>query len=418
MWMADSDTQVPKDEKPDGEQPRLEYDIVPSTRVEPEGKFTAEGQLYSAIANAHAEGHTANDEAALAQARLAQASPRETRKAAARQTRLYAAIGIGLGLLAGFVAAFFLIHSGNQNESTDLGSVTAAPYGLKGHLTAKWGNRLSYHLTIEPSAPEQRAAFIEAVSNSPRPLSIGIQLKDPFGAVLCGNSVLVKFDPHNAPSLASATPEPKPVAKPGSKAAKAAEFIAQRAQISQSIRLAQLESQELNREHGKDVFQNDTGPDRRIASISAQGTMPCTKKQFDGAATWGFTSDFPVVAAPPESPNSAPNSSGGQSADQGAASNAADAAKASAAAKAKRKPAQAFSPVSVEGDDQIVWFDASTGALETRAGKSLVIDKTDAVANALKGRDFPITIHYRCDGMGACTFTGVGNSVERARLRR
>jgi hypothetical protein len=409
--MADSDTQVPKDEKPEGEQPRIEYDIVPSKREEPDGKFTAAGQLYSAMANAHAEGHTADDEAALAQAQLARASSRGIKKLAASQTRVYAAIGIGLGLLVGFIAAYYFIQPGSQNGLDGLGSVSAATYGLKGHLTAKWGDRLSYRLTIEPSAPEQRAAFIAAVSNSPRPLSIGIQLKDPFGAVLCGNTVLVKFDPRNAPLPAA--PQPKPGSKPGTKAAQAAEFAAQRAQIAHSIYLAQLESQELNREHGKDVFQNDAGSDGRIASISAQGTLPCTKKQFDGTATWGFAADFPVVAASQESQNAAPDSNANQSADQGSAGKTTD-----AAAKARRKSAAASSPIYVEGDDQIIWFDASTGALETSAGKALVIDKTDAVANALKSRDFPIAIHYRCDATGACTFAGIGTFIEHARLRR
>jgi hypothetical protein len=304
------------------------------------------------------------------------------------------------------------LHPGNQAVTSDLGQVTADEYGLKGHLVAEWKDKLEYHLTIEPSDPGQRAAFSTDVNSSPRPLSVDIRVKDPFGANLCGTSILLKFDPRNGP--AGATIEPGP------KAGNAERDRAIRNQIAQGIVLAKLENQELDREHGKDIFQSDAGPDGQVASINAQGTLPCTKKQFDTIVSWSFASNFPIIAAPAASKNSSPGSSadGESAASSGVSEGSAEAAKSSAAAKAKRRPALPQAPVSIEGDDQIVWYDEAMGVVETSAGKSLMIDKTDAVANALKGRDFPITIHYRCDETGACTFAGVGGGIEHARLRK
>lgn len=414
--MTETETKVPSDEKTEGEQPRLEYDILPSTREEPESNFTAAGQRYSAVAaSAQAGGQLVAAEAPPDQAQPAETEKKSVvsrlSKLAANQTRVYAVVGIGFGLLVGFAIAIYFIHSGAQDASTDLGSVSAPVYGLKGHLTAKWAdNRLAYHLNIEPSAPEHRAAFIAAVSNSPRPLFIDIQLKDPFGAVLCGNSILLKYDPRNAVPVAASEPEP------GSrkKARKPDESAEIKKQLAQTASLAQMQIQEIDREHGNDLFQNNLGPDGNLASISAEGIMPCSKKQFDGTATWGLTSNFPVVAPPPD----APGTNGAPQASQDPAGNPSENSKAWEAARRRRRSRPEGSPVSIEGDDQIIWFDASTGVAETRAGKALLIDKTDAVANALKSRDFPITIHYRCDETGACTFAGVGNLVEHARLKR
>ena len=123
-------------------------------------------------------------------------------------------------------------------------------------------------------------AFSTDVNSSPRPLSVDIRVKDPFGANLCGTSILLKFDPRNGP--AGATIEPGP------KAGMAERDRALRSQIAQGLILSKLENQELDREHGKDIFQNDAGPDGQVASISAQGTLPCTKKQFDNIVSWSF----------------------------------------------------------------------------------------------------------------------------------
>ena len=405
--MADAKIQVAEGEQAEAKPSRPEYDIVQSQREEPEDKFTAQ-HFQMAGAGAQAQGQKAAGEAPIAQPRLPEGPIQRLEKLAASQTKVYAAIGIGLGLLAGLAVAVIFLHPGGQGGPNDLGAVTSSAYGLKGHLVTKWGDKLEYHLTLEPSGPGQRAAFLAAVMDSPRPLSVGIQLKDPFGAVLCGNTILLKFDPRNAP--VSAAPDPKPRSK------KAAEAMAAQNQIAQSIDLARLEGQELDREHGKDVFQNNAGPDGQVASISAQGNMPCTKKQYDNIASWSFTSDFPIVAEQAQSPN--PASGLIQNGEPAPAGKTPDAATLPVAKKIKREPAPKAPYIYIEGDDSIIWYDAAAGIVETSAGKALLVDRTNAGINTLKGREFPIDIHYRCDQAGNCTFAGIGLGVQHAKLRR
>ncbi len=237
-------------------------------------------------------------------------------------------------------------------------------------------------------------------------------MKDPFGAVLCGDTILLKYDPRNSPSMAEATPDPK--------ATRAEQAIATRNQIAQGLNLARMEGQELDREHDKNLFQDDVAPDGQVASISAQGVLPCTKKQFDNIASWGLTSNFPIVVQPVKNPNSAGNAdAGGEfSNSDDSSGRKPEARKPREEERAKRKPAPPEPPIYIEGDDAIMLIDASNGIIETREGKTLMLDKSDPILNALKGQDFPIPIHYRCDQAGNCTVAGVNTGVHRARLKR
>ena len=401
----------PHEEKGGAKQPVPEYGIVSSNRQVPESSF-AGGQFHPTGEGAQREGQNAAGGSPTLEPQLSQRSNARIKKLASSQTRVYAAIGVGLGLLVGLLVAVIFLHPAVPGGPNDMGSASAGEYGLEGHLATNWKEKLEYQLIVEPGDPSQRAAFAFDVNASPRPLSVAVQMKDPFGAVLCGDTILLKFDPRNAPAGA--------LANPGPKGAKSEKDLATRDEMAQENNLARLESQELNREHGKNIFKNVVGADGQIASISAQGTIPCTRKQFENIASWSFTSDFPVVSKSARNQNPTPEPEAhGESPVAGESSGKSPvAAKSSAAGTTKRKPAPAVPPIYVEGDDAIVWFDASTGVIETSAGKVLQIDKTDAVAAALKGRDLPITIHYRCDQTGFCVFAGVGTGIERARLRR
>jgi hypothetical protein len=214
-----------------------------------------------------------------------------------------------------------------------MGDVTSTEFGLKGHLSTVWKNeRLAYHLTVEPATPAQRARFLADVNSSPQPLSITIQAKDPFGAVMCSDTILLKFDPQNVSFGAQRGPQPK--------SSNATQELATRNEIARGLNLARLEGQELDREHGKTLFQSDIGADGQVASISAQGVLPCTKKQVDRFALWGFTSDFPVLVKPVASENAAAgsnaNAESANASEEQAKSQAAEIA--AAAAKARRRP--------------------------------------------------------------------------------
>ena len=207
---------------------------------------------------------------------------------------------------------------------------------------------------------------------------------------------------------------------PELKATKAEQERAARNAIAQGISLARLEAQEIDREHGRDIFQEDVAPDGQIASISAQGILPCTKKQFDSIASWGMKADFPIAVRPANSQASSSNSgaTGGSETGDDSSGKSPEAKKAAEEARARRRPAPPEPPIYIEGDDAIMLIDASNGIIETRDGKALITDKSDTIFNALKGRDFPIPIHYRCDQAGNCTIAGVGTGVHHERLRR
>ena len=378
---------VAAESKPaEAKQPRAEYEVVASKREEPKSAFMAEHYPQVSV-EAVAGGQRVVGKGPTPQARLSEASIERINKFASSQTRVYAVTGIGLGLLVGLTAAVLLVHPGSAGGPNDMGAVNSTEFGLRGHLSTEWKDeRLAYHLTVEPGTPAQRAGFLADVNSSPRPLSITIQAKDPFDAVMCSDTVLLKFDPRNAPVNAAQGPPPK--------SEKAAQELAARNEIARGVNLARLEGQELDREHGKNLFQSDIGVDGQVASISAQGVLPCAKEQVDRFASWGFTSDFPVLVKPAASEHAATDSNGdagATSADEPAAKRAS--AEKATAAKAKGKPAPPLPPIYIEGDDAIVWYDAASGVVETSAGKAMLFDKTDTLANALKGRDLPIPIH-------------------------
>ena len=255
--MADTENQVPASASAEGEQPRPEneapepkreeagaeteaekkprpeYEIIPSKREEPQSSFVTE-HLHPVDPAQGVDSKNRPGQSQGQQARLSEASIERIQKFASSQTRVYAATGVGLGLLVGLVVAAIFLHPATPSGTTDMGNVTSDEYGLKGHLTTDWKNRLAFHLTVEPSAPEQRAGFLADVNSSPRPLSIGIQVKDPFGAVLCGDTILVKFDPRNVPVETANESKPRNE--------KAAKELAARNEIAQGLNLARQEA--------------------------------------------------------------------------------------------------------------------------------------------------------------------------------
>lgn len=210
------------------------------------------------------------------------------RKFAESPTRVYAAAGVGLGILFGITIAAISWHINNPNGPYDLRSVTSSAAGLKGHLFLKWDKKLQYRLTFEPSEPEQLAGFSIAVTSSPRPLSINIQLKDAQGFVLCAKDVLLQYDARKAAALAAPNPEAEAGNTDAGKISND--------QLAQGISIAQLEAQEPERELDKDIFKNQIGPDGQIASISAQGDIPCSGKAYENTSYWSFSPGFPSLA--------------------------------------------------------------------------------------------------------------------------
>jgi hypothetical protein len=399
--------QGPNGQEAEARKPLPEYEVIESTREVPESSFKQVHQIPPPGTGEHGEGSAA--EAPNPNPLIPASWKQRISKFSESPTRVYAAIGVGLGLLAGFICAAIFLRPPSQGATNDLGSVNSSAEGLKGHLTLTWNDKLAYHLTIEPGDPNQQAAFAFAAANSPHPVSFGIQLKDPFGTVLCGNSIVLKFDPRKAAAASSSAHK--------SDTARKANAAGNR--IAPGIDPGKLAIQELDRERGKDIFQSNIAPGGQVTSISSQGNIPCSKKQYDSVASWSFTSDFPTIAQQAELLKQTPGSKlNGELSASRESTGSVNASIASAVGKMDRKPAPAALSFYTEGDDAIVWYDASAGMIETNSGKDFLIDKASGEATALKGRDFPIEIHYRCDQAGACTLVGAGVGVQHARLRK
>ena len=217
----------------------------------------------------------------------------EEEQPARSSTKMYVALSAGLGVLSSLAVVAFVIMPGKPADTTyDMGQVTSTSTGLKGHLITNWGDRLNYKLTLEPSDSGEVDAFATTINNPAQAIQVNVQLKDVTGSVLCQNPVLLKFDPlKNIPNVVTRGP----AANPKSKKAAEEEMAQSQAEIEQSLNRARLVGEELSREHGKDIFQPVTGDDGQISSLAAQGTMPCTKKQYQNAASWSFVTNFPSI---------------------------------------------------------------------------------------------------------------------------
>jgi hypothetical protein len=308
-------------------------------------------------------------------------------------TNFYATVAVGLGVLCGIAIATFSWHASNPNGPYDLGSVTSAAVGLRGHLFTKWEGKLQYRLTFEPVRPELLSGFSAAVLNSQRPLSIGIALTDAQGFALCSKQILVRYDTRNATAKDPDT-----------------EGLALDPQVRNSE--AELaDAQESVREQGQDAFQNQIGSDGKVASISAQGELPCSASAYENAVSWNFSPDFPSVAEQ----NELLHQLAEKSMRNAANSPAAIEERRRAAARLAANPPPKFY---IEGEDAIVDYDAGAGIISTRGGKTFTIDKGGAEAASLKGHDFPLHVHYRCDQFGSCTLFTAGVGTQHTRLRK
>jgi len=316
----------------------------------------------------------------------------------------YAAIGGLLGVVFAAMLIGFAWVSGGPAAPYDLGNASFDAAGLQGHLFLKFDNKkLEYRLSIQPGNPDQKAAFAHAVANPPRPVSLGFQLKDAQGFVLCTTDVVLKFDPARAASLAANAPPAKPASDKGAPIPD-----------DQGINMARMISEEAQREQSKDILQNQTGPDGQIESLSAQGAIPCSDDAYQKTTGWSFTTNFPTVSEQSQllKDKDLPETEAGSESAPG-----------SPARRAMRRrqvapPAHPSLVFAVEGDDELVGYDPS-GIFETETGASFYLDRQAPLANLNSWQNFPVRIHYRCDQTSVCTLTQAGTgAVLHARLKR
>jgi hypothetical protein len=320
-------------------------------------------------------------------------------KPAHRPSKVYFGVVVGLGVLFGCILAVVFTRLTSADPPHDWGSTTSDAAGLKGHLFTKWDKKLEYRLNIQPSDPDRRMGFALAVAHSPRPLSVQIQLHDAQGFVLCSREIVLKYVAASASALATSNAELQ--------AGKADTSVAAGTPPTHAMEDL-LAAQEAERELGKEIFQNETGPDGQIAAIGAQGEISCSERAYGGASSWSFTSDFPSLAEQDElTKREQEPANGGRTGAEGATRR-----------KAASIPAPKLLPFSIEGDDAIVEYDVSRGTIETREGKTFLFDKTSGEINNSRWQDYPVSIHYRCDQTSTCMITHAGAGALRTRMSR
>jgi hypothetical protein len=415
------DTATPKAETNEFQYPVSTYQVVEANPLASDARFIAaeanEMEASSPAIPAPKVAAKARTQERAAKRPAAKATSADEASSKS-STKLVIALGIGLGLLGALaIVAFVLLPGKSADTSYDMGTLTSTSNGLKGHLVTTWGNHLNYKLTIEPSDSSQLDSFITAIEKPKEPLAVNLQLKDVSGTVLCETPILLRYDPlKNIPETVAQKTTPSSPAK-----AKAYEAALNQAEIDQSLNKARMVSQELSREHGKDIFQTVNGEDGQISSLASQGTLPCTQKQYQNAAAWAFVTNFPSVLQPTGNLDAA--SAGlDPSSDMvgfgGPEEKDTDKQRSLAQQRARRRVALPSSHFSVEEDDALVGFQARSGIAETRSGKSFLVEKPEMVASSLKGVELPIPIHYRCDQLGACSLAGLHSGIQRAWLER
>ncbi len=165
---------------------------------------------------------------------------------------------------------------------------------------------------------------------------------------------------------------------------------------------------ELEREHGNNLFQNIYGPAGQIVAISSEGTMPCSNNDWGKAVSWSFTSNFPTL----DEQNAMEN---------GKAESIADAARLAAQEAARKREklrsSQYLAAFSIEADDAIVDYDAARGIIETKYGRTFFVKKGGAEVDP-RWQDYPVSIHLKCDRSLMCTLMHAGAGALRARMSR
>jgi hypothetical protein len=364
--MKDANLEDPnaKNNNEEEQLPLNTYRIIEPPLESPEDKPTAESLYIYSDVNVEAKVQPPASEPPAPQPLSNESWTERIRSFAENPTRVYAAIGVGLGVLLGVIFAAVSLLTGSPEGRHDLGPVTSNATGLKGHLYIKWEKKLHYHVTFETSDPEQQAGFALAVANPQQPLSIVIQLQDTHGSLLCYREIVLRNDARSA------------------------------------------ENQEQKKEQGKDIFQYQIAPDGQVAAISAQGEFPCSKKAYEKTVQWSFSTDFPSLSEQDEG------------LEQQQKMRASASQKSVAHKKAAAKPAQKLLPFSIEGDDAIVEFDVNRGVIETIGRKTFFIDKKSSQSAGPVWQEYPVSIHFRCNWSLDCTLMHAGAGALRVKMRR
>lgn len=289
---------------------------------------------------------------------------------------------LGAGILAVII---FTVLMFNKPTSTappfqDLGPGVSNIAGLKGHLVTRWQKGVQYQITFEPLFGIYKPGFSYAVGHPPGPLWVDIRLLDSTGYALCGKRIGFRYNPGRTDVHLTLLREPAPRVVKVSDTAPATPSTGGKAQPKAG--------------HGIDTFQNEMGDNGQVASVYAQGELPCSEAQYKKFNYWDFSTNFPSI----------------EKQDALMKAPAIAAARAAAAAHEAELRKDAQSPhYFVEGDATVRDFDSSTATLESGNGQHFIVVKKNEAATANAWAANNAQIHYKCDTLANCMLTRAGD---------
>jgi hypothetical protein len=344
---------------------RSRYDVVPYAEI------AKDEDLYSFRAEMGSSQAAPGVRPAQPQMQPQRQAQAQRRPLLSDRKNLMMVAGIG-GLAFLFIVLLIVVLANRQEPALpfiDLGPNNIASAGLGSRLIAKWDGKAEYELHIDPLVPQQIPGFSAVASNSPRPLSVNLRLKDASGAVVCQKEILFPFDP-----AAAADPD-------------------------------QVQPLLPQKTSDGDTVQNVAGEDGQIAEIVVNGSLLCPVKLYNRLASWDFTSSFPDLAGQEDWMRH----------EEGVAANL---RRRAAEARARELiPRVRPLPAPIDDDDVIVSDNPSKGTVETRSGRVFYIGRNGLNSRAPEWQVFPAAIHFHCDVKAICTLTRANASAPlQARL--
>jgi hypothetical protein len=313
---------------------------------------------------------------------------------------------IPIWMIGGFTAligfAIFVVYTATKPKDNapppgDMGPGVVASAGLRGHLNTRWdGNKktgkLVYQLHVESMEDRWQPGFSRAILNSPQPLSVTMRLLDATGFALCGKDIPFHFDPKNATVQVAM---PSAVGPNGKKLSAVERNVAYQAARQNAV--TQMQAAQVVREQGKDVFQNQIGPDGLVTAVNAQGSLPCSPDQYQRASYWDMNTNFPSLDEQAALLDPRAAALKAKESEPGA----------HPAKRTSNRPQTGFV---LQGDERVTEYDAARGQLWTQ-GRTFRIDRMVGQATAMAWANNNTLIHYRCDQQANCALTAPGGSA-------
>ena len=309
-------------------------------------------------------------------------SSRVVGQGTAKRLPQLAMVLLGAAILAAIILAVTMMDKPTSAAPAfqDLGPGVSNIAGLKGHLVARWEKHAQYMLSFEPLFGIYKPGFSYTVGHPPGPLWINVRLLDSTGYALCGKQIEFRLNPARTNVDLSLLHQPD------------AKMVEVSNHPSGGSSAGTQPQQPAVRTI--DLFQNQMGDNGQVASVFAQGVLPCSEDQYKKFNYWDFSTNFPSL----------------EQQDALMKAPAIAAARAAEAAREAEKRREARSPhFYVEGDTSVDSYESASATLVAGTGQSFILTRRNESPTADAWAANNSRIHYKCDTQANCTLTRAGD---------